>query len=501
MNFPSTEFDDAITAACQGAGSEAEIAALHSTLQADEAARDEYLWQVELHSYLSSMAPSQTTLSAPVDHGSHRFPPVRRVVLISWAVAGAAVVMAFAAGHYWHWGKAPGPERDSVASRGNMPNMPGTENTNRRDESSAFAAQGLMRPTVQFAVASDAPIIVGTGRQEPIELGAEVPYESRGDTLHVWDWSRSKQSKVMKDVRLFPDQRICVSPDGTQLVMAKGDVVNLNTGERSTIDLGGELHVNLGGTLQRIEHLQFTPDGRRLALLVFNLVLTKSSHPLRRQKLTTSPTIQIVDFPSGKLVCEFPAGNQFELPPAFSADGKRVVLRYPQGGSRSKIVERSALTGEIRREYEPDLREFAYAIGLSPDGSLLAAYDSAGEALLWDTVTGKLKHKVTLPRDASGAHLRFSPDGKLLALSLFPGLSPKLIVIDVAAGAVVATAPQESSGDMHWAADSKSFDVIYDHRGISDGGINDVRDKDGRRVLFNLFPTVRAWKVADIRKQ
>jgi hypothetical protein len=159
-------------------------------------------------------------------------------------------------------------------------------------------------------------------------------------------------------------------------------------------------------------------------------------------------------------------------------------------------VERSALTGEIRREYEPHLREFAYAIGLSADGLLLAVYDSAGEALVWDTQTGKLKHKIPVPHDAPGAHLRFSPDGKLLALSLFPGISPKLILIDVAAGAVVATAAQETSGDMHWAADSKSFDVIYDHRGISE-----QPDKDGRPMMFNLFPTVRTWKVADLRKQ
>jgi WD40 repeat protein len=315
--------------------------------------------------------------------------------------------------------------------------------------------------------------------------------------LHVWDWSRSKQSKVMKDVRLWPEQRICVSPDGTQLVWAKGDVVNLTSGERSTIDLGGEFHVGaLGGTLRRIEHMQFTPDGRQLALLVYNLVLAKSSHPLRRQDLTTSPMFQIVDFPSGKLVCEFPAGNQPGLAPAFSADGKWVVSRYPQGESGSKIVERSALTGEIRREYEPHLRGYAYAIGLSADGSLLAAYDSAGDALLWETRTGKLKHKVPLPRDAPEAHLRFSPDGKLLALSLFPGLSPKLIVIDVAAGAVIATVSQESSGGIHWSADSKSFDVIYDHRGISE-----KRDKDGRPVMFNLYPSVRTWKVADIRKR
>jgi WD40 repeat protein len=351
----------------------------------------------------------------------------------------------------------------------------------------------LIRPTVRFARAADAPIIVGTGGLEPIELGAEVPYGSRSDTLHVWDWSKSRKSRVMKDIHLSPDQSFCLSPDGTQLVWAKGDVVNLSNGERSTIDLGGEFHLGRrGGMLHRIEHLQFTPDGRRLALLLANLVLTKSSHPLRRQDLSTSPSFQIVEFPSGKLVCEFPAGDPADLPLAFSADGKRAVSQYSDKPG-SKIVERSALTGEVLREYQPHLREFANAIGLSADGSLLAAYDTAGDALLWDTLTGKLKHKVALPPASWGTHLRFSPDGKLLALSLFPGPSPKLILIDVAAGTIVARVAQESSGDIRWSADGKSFDVIYDSRGIREDP-----DQAGGPVTYNLYPLLRIFKVADI---
>src|SRR5260370_24975015 len=103
----------------------------------------------------------------------------------------------------------------------------------------------------------------------------------------------------MKNIRLLPDQVFCLSPDGTQLVWAKGDVLNLTNGERSTIDLGGAFHVDhRGGTLQRIEHLQFTPDGRRLALLLSNLVLTQSSHPLRPHELPTSPSCQTGDLPS-----------------------------------------------------------------------------------------------------------------------------------------------------------------------------------------------------------
>jgi hypothetical protein len=495
MKYPSAEFDDAVEAACQGTGSEADLAELHAALQGRVEAQDDYLWQVELHARLASMALGWTSAPAKRVNENPRSQPARPIALARWAIVATAVLMAFVAGLYSHWRIAPGPDGNRVARLEGLPKALGEAQTSQQAQGGGFAAQGFIRPTVQFAVASNAPIIVGAGRQEPIELGAEVPYESRGDTLHVWDWSRSKLSKVMKDVRLWPEQRVCISPDGTQLVWAKGDVVNLTNGERSTIDLGGEFHVALGGTLQRIEHLQFTPDGRRLALLVFNLVLTKSTHRLRGQDLTISPTIQIVDFPSGKLVCEFPAGNQSDLPPAFSADGKRIVSRYPEGESASKTVERSALTGEILREYEPRLREFAYGFGLSVDGSLLAAYDSAGEALLWDALTGRLKHRISLPRDAPGAHLRFSPDGKLLALSLFPGLSPKLFVIDVVAGAVVASAPHESSGDIHWAADSKSFDVIYDHRGIRED-----QDKAGHHVMYNLYPSVRRWKVADLSK-
>src|SRR5260370_2279259 len=222
--------------------------------------------------------------------------------------------------------------------------MSGGDHSSWLGEAGGLALAGLLRATARFARASDAPIIVGTGSKEAIELGAEVPYASRGYTLHVWDWSKSRQSRMMKDVRLLPDQTFCLSPDGTLLAWANGDVLNLTNGERSTIDLGGAFHVDQeGGTLRRIAHLQFTPDGRRLALLLSNLVLTKSSHPLRRQDLTTSPTFQIVDFPSGKLVCEFPAGNPADLPLAFSAGGKRAGAQHSQDKSGAKSVGRTAL--------------------------------------------------------------------------------------------------------------------------------------------------------------
>jgi hypothetical protein len=213
-----------------------------------------------------------------------------------------------------------------------------------------LAGEGWIWATVRFARASDAPILVGNGGPEPIELGAEVPYKNRGNTLHVWDWSKSRQSRVMKGIGLLPDQVFCLSPDGTLLVWAKGDVLNLTNDERSTIDLGGEFHVgHQGGTLQRIAHMQFTPDGKRLALLLSNLVLTKSSHPLRRQDLTSAPTFQIVEFPSGKLVCEFPAGNPADLPLAATA---------PSWTQPSAQCNKNSATAGGDRMADPPWREY-----------------------------------------------------------------------------------------------------------------------------------------------
>jgi hypothetical protein len=78
-------------------------------------------------------------------------------------------------------------------------------------------------------------VIVGTGRLEPIELGALVPYAEDGSTLHVWAWSKSTKCRVFKDTRLWPHERFALSPDGQWLVWASGNVLDLTSGEKSKI--------------------------------------------------------------------------------------------------------------------------------------------------------------------------------------------------------------------------------------------------------------------------
>src|SRR5215471_10546986 len=54
LSFPSPEFDHIVAAVCHGSATEAEMRALNELLRTNSVARDEYLFQVELHSRLAS---------------------------------------------------------------------------------------------------------------------------------------------------------------------------------------------------------------------------------------------------------------------------------------------------------------------------------------------------------------------------------------------------------------------------------------------------------------
>lgn len=54
LQFPSVEFDDTVAGVCHGTATDEQVRALAKVLRVDSRARDEYLWQVELHARIAT---------------------------------------------------------------------------------------------------------------------------------------------------------------------------------------------------------------------------------------------------------------------------------------------------------------------------------------------------------------------------------------------------------------------------------------------------------------
>jgi hypothetical protein len=107
--FPSGEFDEAVAAVCHDSASDEQVRALNELLRRDDAARDEYILRLELHSRLASepdlFALTNENKAAP---GANILPlqarPRATARKLTWGVALAACVAILAAG--W-WGLRP----------------------------------------------------------------------------------------------------------------------------------------------------------------------------------------------------------------------------------------------------------------------------------------------------------------------------------------------------------------------------------------------------------
>jgi RNA polymerase sigma factor (sigma-70 family) len=205
-----------------------------------------------------------------------------------------------------------------------------------------------------------------------------------------------------------------------------------------------------------LHYLAFSPDETQLACTDSDGVRvykTTSGRPIRlfadradvfaflhggRRILTGGENLIIWDTVNGKEIKRLPVkGGWFRF--SISPDGKMLADR----GSGGAILLMDAATGAVLRQLDGPGDQMnprpkgarspggeSRSVTFSPDGKALAsACVEDKHVFLWDTATGKVRH--TLPGHDKPNVVRFSPDGRLLAVG---GEDSKIHLWDAATG-------------------------------------------------------------------
>jgi WD40 repeat protein len=379
---------------------------------------------------------------------ARRFP--RRRVLTASGLAASLALLAVG-GYFMVPRERPNP---SVVTNDPPPGSgPHDQGADREPtpEVAPLDTAAMAIPKVSSTSAEQAPVIVANGGSEPTLLGSAT--RDGGGRLHVWDWSNGPLSRVLPGVEFWGAEHMALSPDGRRLVRARGEILDLQTGVRTAIDLGGADIVIGGAVYGRIGDMQFSPDGGRLAL---HVTTVDEGQPGRIK----GEAVQVVEFPTGRKVCEFPPGESHALRIGFSADGRQVVAADPG----RQVLRRDAATGAVLRSYAPALGSQVMGVAISPDGKYVAATQrEPGDLFVWEADSGRLLHRIggdTLR--ALGGHgpadgaPRFSPDGKHLAASYWG----RLFVVDLATGQVAAALPESWATSVRWSADGTTITAV-----------------------------------------
>ena len=318
-------------------------------------------------------------------------------------------------------------------------------------------------PSRSMSVAANATVLVSTGGDEPITLGQHVPTVAQPGgmphRIHVWDWSASDKSRVI-DVTV--SSAFAVSPDGTVVVTHDGRVVDVASGAVKKMD----------GFEGNVRGIRFSPGGKTLLLQV--------------QRVENASVARVVEFPTGRKVCEIENFWHYTFAAEFNADGTQVLLT-----GADRVVRRyDAVSGKELAKYEPALDNSVRTIVLSKDGKHVAAAGTRGEIYLWKVEGGPPLHKLVAHQKPDPESLRrvvqmeFSNDGRVLV----GGGLQNLVLWDTETGQVKRIYPTSSGQAAHieFSGDGKSITAVHDFYGTGDR-------RTGADAL--VYPRVQKWDI------
>jgi WD40 repeat protein len=192
---------------------------------------------------------------------------------------------------------------------------------------------------------------------------------------------------------------------------------------------------------------------------------------------------RLLEFPSGKKICEIPDVFPHMFVADFSSDGKQVVLI----GTDLQTRRFETATGKELTKYEPAHSNSVRAVAISNGGNYVVSSGPSNETYLWDAESGKLLHKLDVKQQPNVINevysLAFSPDDKLLA----GGGAQNLLLWNTETGAVEKIYPTSSGGAVHIRFDKESKELTTVH------GFHGTRGDDGEDLL--VYPRVQKWPV------
>ncbi|MBN9520434.1 hypothetical protein J0H58_18215 [bacterium] len=310
-------------------------------------------------------------------------------------------------------------------------------------------------PAPRLAVAAAAPVLVGTAGAKSMKLGGTAPAGTVGDRIHVWNWEKSPDSRVLAAATVGA---FALTPDGTTLVTAEGQVIDLATG-------AAVRPAWWAGLALRPAWVTLSPDGKTLLALEHD------------QKVGTA---RLIDYPAGTERAKVGGLWWAASRAAFSADGKVVALY----GSDAHLRVFDATTGAEKAKLAPPFANTIQAVAASADGARVAG-SYGGAVRVWDAATGKLVCEPATAALGAATEFRalaFSPDGKRLAGA---GSSP-LVLWDAVDGAIVHRYPRESQIVAHLRFDAAGATITT----VKDYHI--YRGPSGREL--GVYPTVERWR-------
>jgi len=326
-------------------------------------------------------------------------------------------------------------------------------------------------------VAERAPVILANGGPDPIHLGAwRKQAEEPCDVSHIWNWSESPKSRALRDVKAAG----ILSPDGRLVLSTDGEILDLETSERSKISLGGDRVLAGPGTYRGICSMRFSPDGSRVALR-FRKVVKEIKYGGGRIE---GEWVQILEFPSAAPLCRFPIADGTQLRLCFSPDGRQITTC----DFHRRVMRRDTTTGEVLREYAPMCDRQVIAVQMSADGRFIAAVEMDGHVLVWNTESGELLHRLDRAQLGLVGDLvmaRFSPDGQYLAVANWSRHS----IVDTTTGERVASLSQSAGLDTRWSDDSSTITVVTRVAGAERPSGRDFPQTD----RYDVYPSVHIW--------